>query len=159
MHVLLDGRRRLAAAVALFLSGLLVLGLAPVRANADDDERVGRRRQMLGLTNVDRTRRDRGELEFASALSRYARQHSEAMARRGYLFHSSEDRLRAVLEGYDWSLAGENVGVGSSLESLQDAFMASRLHRQNILRRTYANAAVGVVRANGRVWVTVIFYG
>jgi uncharacterized protein YkwD len=45
------------------------------------------------------------------------------------------------------------------LESLQDAFMASPLHRQNILRSTFQNAAIGVVRAHGRIWVTVIFYG
>lgn len=159
MLVLLDGRRRLAALIVLLLSGLMVVGLAPLRSDANADERYGRRRQMLGLTNQDRERRDRGELAFAAALSRYARQHSEAMARRGYLYHSSDDELRSVLAGYDWSLAGENVGVGGSLEGLQDAFMASKLHRENILRRTYANAAVGVVHEDGRVWVTIIFYG
>jgi uncharacterized protein YkwD len=153
------GRRRLVSTIAVLLSGLLVLGIAPVRAGADVEERFGRRRQMLGLTNEARERRDRRELGFAAALSRYARRHSEAMSRRGYLFHSNEDAIRDALDGYDWSLAGENVGVGSSLESLQDAFMASPLHRQNILRSTFQNAAIGVVRAHGRIWVTVIFYG
>jgi Cysteine-rich secretory protein family len=152
-------RRRFVAVVAMVLAGSLVLGLAPVRAHADADDGFGRRRQLLGLTNEARERRDRRELGFAAALSRYAREHSEAMARRGHLFHSSEDALRAALDGYAWSLAGENVGVGSSLQSLQDAFMASALHRENILRPTYGRAAIGVVRAHGRIWVTVIFYG
>jgi uncharacterized protein YkwD len=81
------------------------------------------------------------------------------MARRGYLFHSNEDAIREALDGYDWSLAGENVGVGSSLQTLQDAFMASPLHRENILRASFGHAAIGVVRAHGRIWVTIIFYG
>jgi uncharacterized protein YkwD len=51
------------------------------------------------------------------------------------------------------------VGVGSTLESLEDAFMDSKKHRQNILRREFLHAAVGVVREDGRLWVTVIFYG
>ncbi|MGH2591789.1 MAG: CAP domain-containing protein [Actinomycetota bacterium] len=159
MHVLSDGRRKLGAVLALLLSALLMAGVGPLTADANAEERYGRRRQMLGLTNEDRTARDRRELNFAAALSKYAKSHSEAMAREGYLFHSSQDQLRAVLNGYDWSIAGENVGVGGSLESLEDAFMESRLHRENILRREFARAAVGIVREEGRLWVTVIFYG
>jgi uncharacterized protein YkwD len=56
-------------------------------------------------------------------------------------------------------VAGENVGVGDSLDDLEDAFMASAVHRHNILARTYDHAAVGVVIEDGRVWVTVVFYG
>jgi uncharacterized protein YkwD len=128
------------------------------RADAEED-RFGRRRQMLALTNEDRQHRDRRELGFAATLSRYAKSHSEAMARRGLLFHSTDDQLRNALEGYDWSIGGENVGVGGSLDSLEDAFMASKLHRQNILRPDFLRAAVGVARDGDRYWVTVIFYG
>jgi uncharacterized protein YkwD len=159
MYVLSDGHRKLRAVLALLLSALLLAGFAPLAGDANAEERYGRRRQMLGLTNEDREQRDRRELAFAAALSKYAKSHSEAMARRGYLFHSSQDQLRAVLRGYDWSIAGENVGVGGSLESLEDAFMGSRLHRENILRREFVRAAVGVVRVDGSLWVTVIFYG
>jgi uncharacterized protein YkwD len=159
MHVLFDGRRKLGAVLALLLAALLLAGFTPLAGDATAEERVGRRRQMLGLTNEDREQRDRGELAFAAALSKYAKKHSEAMAREGYLFHSSQDQLRAVLNGYDWSIAGENVGVGGSLETLEDAFMDSRLHRENILRREFARAAVGIVREDNRLWVTVIFYG
>lgn len=140
------------------LSVVLVLGLFV--ATATGEERVGRRRQMLALTNFDRGQHDRGDLAFAEMLSRYAKEHSQAMADEGYLFHSTEDELRRALEPYEWSLGGENVGVGGSLETLEEAFMASDAHRQNILRRIYDNAAVGVVRDDdGRFWVTVIFYG
>jgi uncharacterized protein YkwD len=150
-------RRTLRVVVALFLSALLLAALAPGRAEAE--ERFGRRRQMLALTNDDRRGHDRRALNFAAAISQYAKDHSQAMARKGYLFHSSAEQLRDVLDGYKWSIAGENVGVGGSLESLQDAFMGSELHRENILRREFVRAAVGIVREDDRLWVTVIFYG
>jgi uncharacterized protein YkwD len=52
------------------------------------------------------------------------------------------------------------VGVGGSLESLEAAFMNSPSHRENILRTSFAHAAVGVARDDdGHIWVTVIFYG
>jgi uncharacterized protein YkwD len=157
MQVVFERRRTLAAVLALLLSALLLLGFAP-RADAAGD-RFGHRRQMLALTNQDRDARDRRELNFAARLSRYAKSHSEAMARKGYLFHSTDDQLRDALAGYDWSIGGENVGLGGSLDTLEQAFMASKLHRQNILRPAFQRAAVGVVRDGDRYWVTVIFYG
>lgn len=157
MQVVSERRRTLAAVLALLLSALLLLGFAP-RADAAGD-RFGHRRQMLALTNQDRDARDRRELNFAARLSRYAKSHSEAMARKGYLFHSTDDQLRDALAGYDWSIGGENVGLGGSLDTLEQAFMASKLHRQNILRPAFQRAAVGVVRDGDRYWVTVIFYG
>jgi uncharacterized protein YkwD len=157
MQGVIDGRRILAAALALLLSTLLLIGSAhPADA---EDGRFGRRRQMLALTNQDREARDRRELGFAATLSRYAKSHSAAMARKGHLFHSTEGQLRNALAGYGWSIGGENVGVGGSLETLEAAFMASKLHRQNILRAEFERAAVGVIRDGDRYWVTVIFYG
>jgi uncharacterized protein YkwD len=157
MFVLSRGRRPLGAIAALLVAALLLVAFVPSRADATD--RLGRRRQMLALTNEDRRQHDRRALDFAGAISRYAKDHSLAMARRGSLFHSTDQRLRSLLTGRNWSIAGENVGVGSTLESLEDAFMASDAHRQNILRHEFSRAAVGVVRKHGRVWVTVIFYG
>lgn len=155
----LDGRTRFRGVVAVALSGVLALGLAGVGGHANADERFGRRRQMLALTNDDRERRDRPELEFAARLSRYAKRHSRAMAHRGYIFHSSDGQIRSVMDGYEWAIAGENVGVGGSLLGLEQAFMGSELHRQNILRPVFGHAAIGIVRDDGHFWVTVIFYG
>ena len=151
-----SGRRPLRV-VAFVLAALLVVAFVTSDTNAE--ERHGRRRQMLSLTNDDRRHHERKALDFATAISDYAKAHSRAMAREGYLFHSTEERLRNLLDGRNWSIAGENVGVGSTLESLEDAFMDSKKHRENILRREFLHAAVGVVRQGGRLWVTVIFYG
>ena len=149
--------RRLGSLLALLVSGVLLLGAAG--GTAVGDEKLGPRRHMLALTNDDRVKHERRELAFARRLARYAKAHSQAMADDGYIYHSTGDQLRRALEGYEWELGGENVGVGGSLESLEDAFMASELHRKNILRKVYDHATVGIVRADDRIWITVIFYG
>jgi uncharacterized protein YkwD len=149
--------RRLGGLLCLLMSGLVLLGAAT--GSAAGDEKFGPRRHMLALTNSDRTYHDRAALSFAERLAAYAKSHSEAMADKGYIYHSTGDELREALDGYKWELGGENVGVGGSLESLEDAFMASDPHRKNILRRVYDHAAVGIARADDRIWITVIFYG
>jgi uncharacterized protein YkwD len=150
---------RLRGIVAAALACLLVLGLAGGSAAVGEERRVGPRRHMVALTNSDRARHDRHALRFNGRLSRYAKAHSQAMADAGYLFHSTGDQLLAALDGYNWQLGGENIGVGTTLEGLEQAFMASAPHRQNLLRRIYQRAAVGIVREDGRTWITVIFYG
>jgi uncharacterized protein YkwD len=139
------------------MSGLLFMGA--VSGSAAGGEKLGPRRHMLSLTNSDRVYHERATLSFAERLAAYAKSHSEAMADKGYIYHSTGDQLRKALEGYKWELGGENVGVGASLESLEEAFMASDPHRKNILRRVYDHAAVGIARADDRIWITVIFYG
>lgn len=130
-----------------------------IDARISAEARAQLRREFLQLTNDDRAEHDRRELRLARLVSRYATRHSREMADAGRIFHSSEDELREALAGVEWSSAGENVGVGSSLVSLEDAFMASPDHRANVLKRPYDHAAVGVVVARDRVWITVVFYG
>jgi len=150
------GRSRHRVAVVLLLVlPLLLSGVATDHARAGAVAR--NRDRMLQLTNEVRTDRDRQVLELDSQLSRYALRHSRAMAEAGYLFHTGD--LAARLKGRDWSMGGENVGVGSSLDDLFAAFMGSKFHRKNILRRGFDHAAIGVVKSDGNLWVTVIFYG
>jgi len=154
---------------ALVLGCLLVLGFAPARVAADAAGRAVEpaapvalrevRDDLLALTNDDRASRGRDALSLAVRLSRYATRHSRRMAALGSIFHSGDEQLREALEGTRWSIAGENVGVGASLESVHDAFMQSAPHRRNILEGSYDRVAIGVVEAGGAVWITVIFYG
>lgn len=157
MELRRSGRRAWGAAMALLMAGLLVIG--PNLAGAGAEQRDGRRMQMVSLTNQDREKHDRDALRFQAQISRYAKDHSRAMARKGYIYHSTEEQLRNALDGHDWAIGGENVGVGGTLDSLEQAFMASKLHRENILRKTYDHMAVGIVRADGSLWITVVFYG
>ena len=143
------------AVVLLVLVTLLWSGIATDHARAGAAAR--HRSEMLQLTNEDRADKERAALELDRELSRYATKHSREMADAGYLFHSED--LAGALDGVEWSMGGENVGVGSSLTDLQAAFMASKPHRKNILQKGYDHVALGVVKSDGSLWVTVIFYG
>jgi len=149
------GDRRLAGVALALLIVLLAQGVSADRASASTDLR--RRSYMLSLTNDDRAQHDKAVLRMNAVLSRYATHHSRQMATRGYLFHTAD--LSSKLKGLDWSIGGENVGVGSTLDGVEGAFMGSTPHRRNILRTGFDHAAVGVIRSNGSFWVTVIFYG
>jgi uncharacterized protein YkwD len=144
-----------AAVVVLLVVGTLVSSLASTASAGD----ITRRERMLQLTNDARVDHHRRRVALVDRLSHYAKRHSIAMAEAGYLFHSDSSVLGKVLAPYDWSIGGENVGVGESVDSLQAAFMASRVHRENILRSEFDHTAIGMVRRGGSLWVTVVFYG
>ena len=148
--------RRQVALVFLLAAALFSTGIVtdPARAGATEPRPRG---EMFRLTNDDREAKDRRALDLNTRLSRYAKRHSQAMADKGELFHTQN--LAAKLDGLDWTIGGENVGTGPDLTSLESAFMASTPHRRNILRRGFADAAIGVVESDGSFWVTVIFYG
>jgi uncharacterized protein YkwD len=148
-------RRTGAAVVVLLVVGLVVSSLGIVASAGE----ITRRERMLQLTNEARVDHDRRRVALVDRLSHYAKRHSVAMADAGYLFHSDSSVLQKVLAPYDWSIGGENVGVGESVDSLQAAFMASKVHRENILRSAFDHTAIGMVRRDGSLWVTVIFYG
>ncbi|HJS27651.1 MAG TPA: CAP domain-containing protein [Actinomycetota bacterium] len=150
------GRMRCRRALAfLLLAPFLaqVLAIDPSRAG----DTLQNRAEMLQLTNEDRADRDRDALRLNDRLSRYARRHSREMAEQGQLFHTPD--LAGKLRGVDWTIGAENIGMHSSLEALEDAFMSSRPHRRNILRWGFRRTAIGIVESDGSFWVTVIFYG
>jgi uncharacterized protein YkwD len=105
---------------------------------------------------MNRARRAAGVGRFSldRELSRVARAHSRAMARKRDTFHKFGRTKRRVT---NWTALGENVGAGGSVSSLHGAFMASAGHRQNIQNRRFKHVGVGVRKAHGRLWVTVVF--
>ncbi len=172
MGVVRTERRPWLGIAALLIGSFLVVGLVPARLDADAAERADLLRgetpvllradlrgDFLALTNADRASHGLRELSQADRVARYATRHSRRMADLGYLFHSGDEQLRGALGGSGWTVAGENVGAGATLGELEDAFMDSPPHRHNVLGRSYDQAAVGVVEADGVVWITVIFYG
>jgi uncharacterized protein YkwD len=120
---------------------------------------VQERKAMLHATNNTRDHHAIREVRINRDLSELARRHSLAMARRGTLFHTA-DPVGHYLRGRQWHVWGENVGVTSgTVGELQQAFMGSLPHRSNILNTTYRRVAIGAIRADGTLWVTVFFYG
>jgi uncharacterized protein YkwD len=153
---------------AAVLSVVLVMGLAPTAAVAgrlgaahvSSTTRVaigGDAWQLFKATNVSRGRFDVPALLLDRELSVVARRHSMAMARSGELFHTTD--VDVYLHGIAWHIWGENVGyTPRDVASVQQAFMDSLPHRENILNRSFRRVAIGAVRVDGTLWVTVFFY-
>ncbi len=75
------------------------------------------------------------------------------LARADRLSHST---LAAGI-GVRWCNLGENVGVGSSIASVERAFMASSAHRSTILGSTWNGVGVGVAHRGNEVFVVQSF--
>ena len=114
---------------------------------------------MQQATNRSRMNHGVHRVSLNARLSELARRHSVAMANADELFHTG-DPAAYYLRGVKWHIWGENVGVtGGNVPQLESAFMASTPHRENILRPSFYHSAIGAVRMNGKLWVTVFFYG
>ena len=151
------------------VSAALLLSFVPASASAST---IGARHapriaavggdswRLFQATNESRGRFDVAKLRLDRELSAIARRHSMAMARRGELFHTTSTEAIAQLEGIDWHIWGENVGFTSQdVKSMEQAFMDSPPHRGNILNGSFRQVAIGSVRVDGTLWVTVFFFG
>lgn len=87
-----------------------------------------------------------------------AERHTERMVAAGAIFHN--EHLSGELNGHtrDWTVVGENVGAGPSIEEIHDALMASASHRANILEDEYNAVGIATIRVeDGRLYVTQVF--
>jgi uncharacterized protein YkwD len=115
------------------------------------------RADLLTWMNQARDRHGAVDLNRVRKLREMADLHSRQMAYEGRIFHT--EQLSARLRIVSWSIAGENVGVGPRLWALYEAFMKSDVHRANILQRGFERVGIGVYRADGFLWITLIFVG
>ena len=138
--------------------GGLLLGAMPSGANGATTTPLRPRHAMLRATNASRYHHSLHRVWINRDMSDLARKHSLAMANSNTLFHTS-DPARFYLKGINWHYWGENVGVtGGTVRDMESAFMASAPHRANILHSTFRHVAIGAVRVDGVLWVTVFFY-
>jgi uncharacterized protein YkwD len=132
---------------------VLVAGMSsPV--HADD---VSRRDKMFHLLNQTRRNHGRPVFRLNRDLSHFAWQHSKRMSERNLCFHTLD--LYGAVRTYSPSTWGENVGAAGTLRRVRTLWMGSSGHRANLLNTRFRKVGVGVVRARGSVWVTVILYG
>lgn len=111
-----------------------------------------------GFINGARMNHGVRTLHMGNRLVAIARHHSAEMAQSNSLYHNPN--LATDLSSVQFSIAGENVGVGPTLPILHDAFMASPPHRENVLRPEFERVGVGVVTGgDGRIWITIVFSG
>jgi hypothetical protein len=132
----------LAAAVSSFLAGA-----APARAdgvNSADEA------QFVSLINQLRASVGAGPLSTDSRLTQIARSWSANMVSTG--LHHNPDLASQAPSG--WTMLGENVGYGPSVQQLQTAFTNSAHHYANMVQPQFTSVGVGVVESGGTLWVT-----
>jgi len=146
--------------VLMLLATVLLSGVVHDRADAATLAQKAER----NLMNLERRPMERSTFKLEKRLSKIARRHSRRMAASGTLHHNPN--LAQDVGQRRWRRLGENVGVAGSSASIQEtlrmlhgAFMDSTAHRRNILYRKYRKIGVGVVRSDGRMWVTIVFLG
>lgn len=127
----------------LALAGAVSAATPSPGAEADFAARIAGERSSRGL----------GSLVIADDLVVVARRHAERMATRGAPYHNPS--LTEEVQG--WQVVGENVGKGTDVASLHDAFMASRTHRDQIVFPGYTELGVGVVETGGSLYVVQVF--
>jgi uncharacterized protein YkwD len=144
-------RRTTRSLTAVLLAVALTLGLAgPAAAQTLEPDLETR---LVSLTNKARAANGKPALRVELQLTRIARDWSNTMATRQDLAHRPS--LGSAITG-NWSRIGENVGVGSDVARIHDAFMNSSGHRGNILG-DYDRIGVGIYERDGRYWITVNF--
>jgi hypothetical protein len=140
---------RLLAALVLAPVAALAVGTAPASASTASDA-AG----FVARTNQARDARGLHPYTVAADLVAVAQRQSARMAAQQRLYHNPN----LGSEVQNWETAGENVGMGGDVASVQQAFMNSPAHRANILARDFTEVGIAVVRdGNGALWVTAVF--
>ena len=148
---------------------LLVTGLTVMPVPASAGPRTDA--EFVRVTNSDRRAHGLRALTVSPTLAKLSRSHSVAMARKAAQRYGGRCDSRALWHNdissssSHWVWLGQNVGcgimgsdgIGPSVRRLQDAFMASRPHRANILYRGANLFGVGTWISGQVVWVTVNF--
>jgi uncharacterized protein YkwD len=123
---------------------------------------------LFALTNQARASAGLPTLKWDSALASIARWRSKDMIDRDYFSHDIPGAGRVFDEmdnrGYCYTVAGENIGWNSgypddaATPQIQQMFMGSPGHRENILNSLWNVAGVGAYKgADGKDMWTVLF--
>jgi hypothetical protein len=149
------GRRLFAKALGLLLGiALLAPAMSALNATPAHADPASEEAQFLALTNQLRAQHGLSQLVPYGPLVAIARTWSAKMAAAGGISHNMN--LPNIVSG-PWTKLGENVGVGGAPDVIQQAFINSPHHYENLVDPVWNYVGIGVVDSGGRVWVTVDF--
>jgi uncharacterized protein YkwD len=124
--------------------------------------------EALLFDSINRVREQEGlvPLRRDPRIDAVARAHSQDMAERGYFSHDTPEGLNPVdrlqRAGVTaMTLAGENVGLTSRNDpnrEIVDGWLASPVHRRNLLMPAFNTTGVGIARApDGTLYYTQLY--
>ena len=145
---------------ALFFGLSLEEDFARRTASLGDRESVIR--EMLDRLNTERRKARLHPLRLHPALSRAAQGHAEDMLARSFYGHETpEGRTpleRVQATGYAPSTVAENIARGQfSGEEVMDSWMDSKVHRVNILGRSFTEAGLGFAAGINETGPTILW--
>jgi len=122
---------------------------------------------LVDFTNETRVAHAEFSLSTNTTLQKAAQMKADDMARRGYFSHNTPEGKEPWYffekAGYDFVYAGENLAVNFvDSKDVVDAWMDSKLHRENILNAGFREVGIGIASGiyNGREAVFVVqFFG
>lgn len=119
-------------------------------------------KQVVDLTNAERTKKGLKPLQVDNQLAKAAGVKSQEMSDKKYFDHNSPtygspfDMMKKF--GVSYSYAAENIAMGQrSPQEVVQAWMNSQGHRQNIMNPNFTHIGVGYA-ASGNYW-TQMFIG
>lgn len=149
--------RTIRSALAATLATTALVGGSGAVVPAEATVRTTYSWQAKDATNDQRRRHERVPLDGNRCLKRFAARQAERMASQRRLFHQD---LGPILRRCDMRMVGENVAVGfpSGRSVVNDGWMRSRGHRENILRSGFRKVAIGA-RKSGDTWYVAQVFG
>jgi hypothetical protein len=149
--VRLIARAFTSAALAVMLTaGLLAVGTADAGAASPADEAT-----FVSKINALRTSKGLAALTPDAALAATACTWNDQMIAAGTISHDPNLAAAIASVSSKWRKGGENVGMGGTVDSLFDAFVASPGHYANLVDPEYTRVGVCVGRdPNGKLFTT-----
>jgi uncharacterized protein YkwD len=144
------------ALLVLLLGLFLVGGLAPAASAQLAKAEYGD--GAFSATNARRVDHDLDKLRHAPCLEKLATRHARRMANQERIWHQD---LTKVLAACDMTFVGENVasGFSSGTAVVNDGWMLSKLHRENILEERFRRGEVVARKGENGVWYACQLFG
>ncbi len=131
-------------------AGLLAVGTAAAGAASPADEAT-----FVSKINALRASKGLAALTPDAALAATACTWNDQMIAAGTISHDPNLAAAIASVSSNWRKGGENVGMGGTVDSLFDAFVASPGHYANLVDPQYTRVGVCVGRdANGKLFTT-----
>ena len=137
--------------LVLFALVASLLLAATGRADASPENPGADEAQFVAALNQTRASVGVGPLTVNSQLTSLARQHAQAMADAGRIYHASPISAGVTAP---WVKLGENVGTGPSVQPVMTAFINSPGHYNNIVDPAFTYVGVGVVWVGNQMYTT-----
>lgn len=137
---------KLLVLITLIIASLLV---QPKLSEAD----VSNEDAFTAAINAQRDLKGLSRLQPDLELSLVAKNWSAFLASQKTLLHS--DLPVGITQ--NWKKLGENVGMGTSVESISTAFIGSSTHYKNIIDPEFTHVGIGITIADGTIYVVQRF--